>query len=212
MVRCGCLPCFPRRPKASAEPTSKQESSDKEPIFGNPPQQPLSDFFRPDELEVLGTLAGRVRVVLDRSLPSTLHGTSRVTDGVPLAIINPRAPDKRYVMLHELMHHQLDELGCPSLCCTLQAKEIPEESWLRRTQFQVPSLLLRRVLTGPELTGARTHALVRAVTTCRLPIPHACAELRARTSGTVVGADPALAIQRDALEGIQMRAGKCARQ
>ena len=140
MVRCGCLPCFPRRPKAAGEPKPKPKADGgaaDEPVFGNPPQQPLTDFFRPDELAVLGELATRVRVVMDRSLPSTLHGTSRVTNGVPLAIINPRAPDKRYVILHELMHHQLDELGCPSLCCTLQAKEIPAESWLRRTQFQV---------------------------------------------------------------------------
>ena len=38
-------------------------------------------------------------------------------------------------MLHELMHHQLDELGCPSLCCTLQGKE-PRDSWIRHTPFQ----------------------------------------------------------------------------
>ena len=135
MVKCGCFPCFPVRTKAPVDKKSDEDSLD------NPPQQPLTDFFSQNELEVLGDLANRVRVVIDRSLPSTLHGTSRVTNGVPLAIINPRAPDKRYVILHELMHHQLDELGCPSLCCTLQAKEIPEGSWLRRTQFQVYSPL-----------------------------------------------------------------------
>jgi len=145
MVKCGCLPCFPRRTKASkaGAVVSKQPTPDSDSgVFDNPPQQPLTDFFKDTELAVLGELANRVRVVMDRSLPSTLHGTSRVTNGVPLAIINPRAPDKRYVILHELMHHQLDELGCPSLCCTLQAKEIPTESWLRRTQFQVLTLWL----------------------------------------------------------------------
>ena len=130
MVKCGCFPCF--RPKLAAVKEASAEPSAQ----GGTAQQPLRDFFREEELLVLGNLADRVRVVIDRSLPSTLHGTSRVTNGVPLAIINPHAPDKRYVILHELMHHQLDELGCPSLCCTLQAKEIPERSWLRRTQFQ----------------------------------------------------------------------------
>eukprot|EP00286_Rhodomonas_abbreviata_P021937 CAMPEP_0181306844 /NCGR_PEP_ID=MMETSP1101-20121128/10535_1 /TAXON_ID=46948 /ORGANISM="Rhodomonas abbreviata, Strain Caron Lab Isolate" /LENGTH=317 /DNA_ID=CAMNT_0023412965 /DNA_START=227 /DNA_END=1177 /DNA_ORIENTATION=+ len=98
-------------------------------------QQPLTDFFEESELELLGELTGRVRVVIDSSLPPTLHGTSRVTDGVPLAIVNPKAPDRRYVILHELMHHQLDELGCPSLCCTLHGKT-PADSWLKHTQFQ----------------------------------------------------------------------------
>ena len=32
------------------------------------------------------------------------------------------------------MHHQLDDLGCPSLCCTLAGKE-PENSWLVHTKF-----------------------------------------------------------------------------
>ena len=45
--------------------------------------------------QVLGDLSTRVRVVLDNTLPSTLHGTSSVEDGVPLAIINTQAPDKR---------------------------------------------------------------------------------------------------------------------
>jgi len=58
-----------------------------------------------------------------------------VTFGVPLAVVNPQAPDRRYVILHELMHHQLDELGCPSLCCTVKGME-PTHSWLRHTKFQ----------------------------------------------------------------------------
>ena len=41
--------------------------------------------------------------------------------------VRPRATGRarRYVILHELMHHQLDELGCPSLCCTLQVPPAP---------------------------------------------------------------------------------------
>ena len=53
-------------------------------------QQPLSDFFAPEELLVLGSLASRVKVIIDDTLPATLHGTSRVTNGVPLAIVNHR--------------------------------------------------------------------------------------------------------------------------
>jgi hypothetical protein len=52
-----------------------------------------------------------------------------VEGGVPLALINPAAADHRYVILHELMHHQLDELGCPSLWVTVRGS-IPEGSWL----------------------------------------------------------------------------------
>ncbi|KAJ1485659.1 hypothetical protein T484DRAFT_1892147, partial [Baffinella frigidus] len=127
----GCWPrCFGGGKK------QPQESWKTQPMKGavEKKKQPLSDFFKPAELKVLGELANRVRIVLDNTLPSTLHGTSCVEDGVPLAIINTKAPDKRYVILHELMHHQLDELGCPSLCCTLQAKE-PPDSWLAKTQF-----------------------------------------------------------------------------
>ena len=40
--------------------------------------------------QVLGELANRVLVVLDSTLPSTLHGTSCVEDGIPL---NPKYPD-----------------------------------------------------------------------------------------------------------------------
>ena len=82
----------------------------------------------------------KVVVVYWRVMPSNLHGTSDVVNGVPVTIINPLLSvldnfTRRYVILHELMHHQLDELGCPSLCCTLQAKEIPADSWLRRVHF-----------------------------------------------------------------------------
>ena len=82
----------------------------------------------------------KVVVAYWRVMPSNLHGTSDVVNGVPVAIINPLLSvldnfTRRYVILHELMHHQLDELGCPSLCCTVQAKEIPADSWLLRVHF-----------------------------------------------------------------------------
>ena len=51
-----------------------------------------------------------------------------------LCSLSCRAPDRRYVILHETMHHQLDELGCPSLCCSLAGKE-PAGSWLLHTAF-----------------------------------------------------------------------------
>lgn len=43
-----------------------------------------------EELSVLGDLASRVKVVIDSTMPATLHGTSSVVQGVPLAIVNHR--------------------------------------------------------------------------------------------------------------------------
>ena len=54
-------------------------------------QQPLSDFFTVAELSVLDpNLVLRLKVVIDNTLPSTLHGTSAVEKGIPLAIVNSR--------------------------------------------------------------------------------------------------------------------------
>ena len=47
-------------------------------------------LFGAGELAVLGDLASRVKVVIDNTLPATLHGTSSVVQGVPLAIVNHR--------------------------------------------------------------------------------------------------------------------------
>jgi len=74
-------------------------------------RRPLSEFFSPEELSRFGPLASKVFIVFDETLPPSLHGKSVVEGGVPLALINPRAADHRYVILHELMHHVLDELG-----------------------------------------------------------------------------------------------------
>jgi hypothetical protein len=108
-------------------------------LLGCPTRQSLSSYFTEEELRSLGDLAHHVKVVVAywRMMPSNLHGTSAVVNGVPVAIINPllSALDKRYVILHELMHHQLDELGCPSLCCQWKTDLIPEGSWLRRVHF-----------------------------------------------------------------------------
>ena len=131
---CRCFPCCGKSEAKSKnnEADSRLELSTEQ---GDPnKRQPLTDFFDPKELAVLGTLASRVKVIIDATLPPTLHGTSRVAEGVPLAIVNERAPDRRYVILHEAMHHQLDEIGCPSLCCSLAGKE-PPGSWLLHTAF-----------------------------------------------------------------------------
>ena len=48
------------------------------------------DIVLAEELSVLGDLAFRVKVVIDNTLPATLHGTSSVVQGVPLAIVNHR--------------------------------------------------------------------------------------------------------------------------
>ena len=101
-----------------------------------PRRRPLSDFFSVDELSQFGQLADKVFVVFDKSMPPSLHGMSEVEDGVPIAKVNPRAADHRYVILHELMHHKLDEMGCPSLWVTVRGST-PEESWLSPTCFPV---------------------------------------------------------------------------
>jgi hypothetical protein len=81
--------CFPRCIKKRREENKgKVEASTQKQDASK--QQPLSDFFSQNELSVLGTLASRVRVIIDDKLPPTLHGTSRVTDGIPLAIVNER--------------------------------------------------------------------------------------------------------------------------
>ena len=78
-----CLPrCFKEEVERKDEVSVKKQEECT--------QQPLSDFFNHRELAVLGSLAKRVRVIIDDKLPPTLHGTSRVTDGVPLAIVNQR--------------------------------------------------------------------------------------------------------------------------
>ena len=135
MVLCSCIPWTLKKQREQVKDSEEKDGDEAN-------WQPLSDYLSASEMQILGQLASRVRVMLDPSMPATLHGTSRVQKGVPLAIVNPNAPDKRYVILHELMHHQLDELGCPSLCCTLQGREPPADSWLRRTQFQVITLTL----------------------------------------------------------------------
>lgn len=97
--------------------------------------RPLSDFFSSEELANFGNLANQVKVQFDKNLPPSLHGTSRWENGVPLAIINPQAPDPRYVILHELMHHQLDDMGCPALVCQL-SHPVPLSSWMSLIRFE----------------------------------------------------------------------------
>ncbi|EKX38969.1 hypothetical protein GUITHDRAFT_114849 [Guillardia theta CCMP2712] len=81
----------------------------------------LRAFLTEEEMNVLGDLARRARVKFDRSMGIGAHGRSLRCERtlVPLCLVNPSTPDKRYVILHELMHHQLDDLGCPCLSCPL---------------------------------------------------------------------------------------------
>eukprot|EP00960_Hanusia_phi_P043536 756106-Hanusia_phi.AAC.3 len=79
----------------------------------------LRAYLTEEEMEILGNLAIRARVKFDKDMGVGAHGRSfRCSKTlVPLCVVNPNTPDKRYVILHELMHHQLDELGCPCLSC-----------------------------------------------------------------------------------------------
>eukprot|EP00960_Hanusia_phi_P031246 749180-Hanusia_phi.AAC.3 len=54
-------------------------------------------------------------------------------NGLPIALVNPAAPDPKYVIIHEVMHHQMDYLGCPSLLVSFYG-ELPADSWLRTLQ------------------------------------------------------------------------------
>jgi hypothetical protein len=89
-----CIPCCVR-PKLSSDDADNNKTDQS-----SGAQQPLSDFFKSEELLVLGDLAFRVKVVIDSTLPATLHGTSSVVNGIPLAIVN-----HRYLSI------------CPSLMC-----------------------------------------------------------------------------------------------
>ena len=150
LPRCGCSclsTCYEqqRRRRSSDESDdavveemtlmSHMDVTDKPPSG----RRPLCDFFCADELARFGALAEQVFVVFDESLPATLHGKSVVENGVPLALVNPRAADPRYVILHECMHHVLDELGCPSLWVTVRPSfsSVPKPSWLGPVLFPV---------------------------------------------------------------------------
>ena len=134
---CSCLEPYqklPHRRRDSDESIELDEELEQENLVAK--RRPLDEFFRADELLRFGPLARQVLVVFDQTLPPSLHGKSVVEGGVPLAYVNPRAADHRYVILHELMHHQLDELGCPSLWVTVRGS-IPDASWLNRNTFAV---------------------------------------------------------------------------
>ena len=72
------------------------------------------------------------------------------------------------------MHHQLDELGCPSLCCTLNGKH-PADSWLAHTSF--PNFVRGLLVQLWELIQVCLHhffstPVVRADSGVRLPFQH----------------------------------------
>mmetsp|Transcript_40053 Transcript_40053/g.62518 ORF Transcript_40053/g.62518 Transcript_40053/m.62518 type:complete len:244 (+) Transcript_40053:44-775(+) len=134
MSSCFCCLRCPWGPSAQGYSRHRRDSDDEN--FEPPRRQPLNDFFEDSELECLGELKDQVQVIIDDSLPSSLHGTSRVEEEVPLAIINPQVPDMRYVIMHEVMHHRLDRLGCPSLSCSIRGS-VPSNSWMSRTKFEL---------------------------------------------------------------------------
>jgi hypothetical protein len=83
----------------------------------------------------LGGLGRRARVKLDASMSDTAHGRAERCPhtSIPLCRINPKTPDVRYVILHELMHHQLNELGCPAIICPQLSRQHDGSLYLGRT-------------------------------------------------------------------------------
>ena len=129
----------------------------------------LDDFLCAEDMARLGGLGRRTRVKLDASMSAkisqksciltlhirytraltfeklcqeTAHGRAERCKhtGIPLCRVNPATPDVRYVILHELMHHQLNQLGCPALVCPQLSRQqgtlmlggavVPGDSWL----------------------------------------------------------------------------------
>ena len=107
----------------------------------------LEDYLCEEDMARLGGLGHRARVKLDASMVDAAHGRAERCKHtkIPLCIVNPNTPDVRYVILHELMHHQLNELGCPALVCPqlhwegehlrLGSATVPEDSWLRQVDL-----------------------------------------------------------------------------
>ncbi|EKX49906.1 hypothetical protein GUITHDRAFT_104303 [Guillardia theta CCMP2712] len=96
----------------------------------------INEFFTMSEMQYMGRWADEVRVIFDGTLPPSMHGKSMLENGVPIALVNPAAPDPKYVIIHEIMHHHMDNLGCPSLLVSV-VEEPPESSWLRAVSFKV---------------------------------------------------------------------------
>jgi len=124
----------------------------------------LDDFLCAEDMARLGGLGRRTRVKLDASMSETAHGRAErcVHTGIPVCRVNPATPDVRYVILHELMHHQLNEIGCPALVCpqlgrrqealTLGSAVVPDGSWLHSIDVDMdPNFVPNLVTTLWEL-------------------------------------------------------------
>mmetsp|Transcript_25350 Transcript_25350/g.60191 ORF Transcript_25350/g.60191 Transcript_25350/m.60191 type:complete len:409 (-) Transcript_25350:231-1457(-) len=112
--------------------------------------QHMSNFFQESELAALGDMSRRTRVKFDHRMQLCCHGTSLRCEHtrVPLCVVNPSTPDRRYVILHEMMHHQLDHLGSPCLACpqicserdgsvTFGGVKAPKGHWMELVNCQV---------------------------------------------------------------------------
>eukprot|EP00282_Hemiselmis_andersenii_P012442 CAMPEP_0114165108 /NCGR_PEP_ID=MMETSP0043_2-20121206/31058_1 /TAXON_ID=464988 /ORGANISM="Hemiselmis andersenii, Strain CCMP644" /LENGTH=197 /DNA_ID=CAMNT_0001261879 /DNA_START=1 /DNA_END=590 /DNA_ORIENTATION=- len=78
----------------------------------------VRDMFPEHLLARLGPMAQVALVRFDSvGLGIHHHGIAQRCPftGCAVCVVNPLAPDRDYVVLHELMHHQLDALGCPAL-------------------------------------------------------------------------------------------------
>eukprot|EP00286_Rhodomonas_abbreviata_P000430 CAMPEP_0181290732 /NCGR_PEP_ID=MMETSP1101-20121128/1572_1 /TAXON_ID=46948 /ORGANISM="Rhodomonas abbreviata, Strain Caron Lab Isolate" /LENGTH=429 /DNA_ID=CAMNT_0023395039 /DNA_START=74 /DNA_END=1361 /DNA_ORIENTATION=- len=110
----------------------------------------MCNFFSEQELLKLGDVCRRTRIKFNHHMSLCSHGMSLRCQHtrVPLCIINPTTPDKRYVILHEMMHHQLDFLGTPCLVCPQIARNgtgdatfggirVPEGHWMHHINSHV---------------------------------------------------------------------------
>lgn len=122
--------------------------------------QLLDDFLCSEDLARLGALPQRVRVKLDASMNDSAHGRAERCKhtNLPLCLVNPSTPDMRYVILHELMHHQLNELGCPALVIPnlrvgyhgdryLGSAVVPSGSFLQQVDVAVDPTFVSDLLT-----------------------------------------------------------------
>ena len=122
--------------------------------------QLLDDFLCAEDLARLGALPQRVRVKLDASMTDSAHGRAERCKhtNLPLCLVNPGTPDVRYVILHELMHHQLNEVGCPALVIPnlslggngsrhLGNAAVPSDSFLQQIDVVVDPTFVSDLLT-----------------------------------------------------------------
>ena len=112
---------------------------------------------------------------------------------MPLALINPRAADHRYVILHELMHHVLDELG----------KRLDSHAQYRKMHVDTRHVAFSgtKCKSTSRLSFALGHRARRsacALMARAIIILH----FRTRPLSATMGANTALALQLDAPQSL----------